>query len=101
MIVAGFQVALGDLDQMAAAFSDEAGIYQGIRAKLDPPVADSGDGTLDQIMGAVLDTLNYLHGKMTESIDEHAAKLRTARDAYAKNETSLHGLYNDLMPEEW
>ncbi len=98
---AGFQVVLGDLDQMATTFSTEATTYQAVSDKLNPPVADSGDGSLNEVMQSMLTLLSYLHGKMAESIDEHASNLSSARDAYAKNETSIHGLYTDLMPEGW
>jgi uncharacterized protein YukE len=98
---AGFQVILSDLDDMAGTFTSEVGTYQAISAKLNPPVADSGDGSLNETMQSVLNLLSYLQGKMAESIDEHATNLRSARDAYQKNETDIHGLYNDLMPEGW
>jgi hypothetical protein len=100
-MVAGFQVILSDLDDMAGAFASEVATYQAISAKLNPPVADSGDGSLNEVMKSMMSVLSYLQGKMAESIDEHATNLQSARDAYQKNETDIHGLYNDLMPEGW
>lgn len=96
---AGFQVVLGDLDQMATTFSTEARTYQSISAKLNPPVADSGDGGLNEVMQGMLSLLSYLHGQMAASIDENATSLGSAKDAYAKTEMSVHDLYNNLMPQ--
>ena len=97
----GFQVVLSDLDSMAGDFTNAVATYQSISAKRNPPVADSGDNSLNEVMQSMLSLLSYLHGKMAESIDEHATNLRSARDAYQKTETDIHGLYNDLMPEDW
>jgi hypothetical protein len=97
----GFKVVLSDLDGMAGDFTNAVASYQSISAKLNPPVADSGDNSLNETMKSMLTLLSYLQGKMAESIDEHATNLRSARDAYQKTETDVHGLYNDLMPEDW
>ena len=100
MTVAGYEAVLGDLDSMASTFRTEADSYKGLQAKVSPPPADTGDGTLNSVLQSVMETLDVLHSQMATAIEDHGTKLKTARDAYANREIDNHGLFDDLTKGE-
>jgi hypothetical protein len=94
-----FNVVLDDLANMAGTFDREATTYDRIKPQITPPIAASGDATLDSVLGAVMECLDVLHTKMAESISEHAGNLRGAHDTYQRHDIDAHGLFDDLMPD--
>jgi hypothetical protein len=95
-----FQVVLDSLSAMSGSFRAEGDAYEAIKPKLTPPMADSGDASLNSIMGIVMECLDVLHTKMGEIIGEHAEKLQASHDTYARHEIDNRALFDDLMPAD-
>ena len=95
----GYDVVLGDLRAMKGTFTREHEEYAGIRAKVTPPVAATGDGHLDETLRAVVDLLGMMHEGMARKIEEHAEKLGHAADSYEHREIDNRFLFDDLMAE--
>lgn len=95
-----FQVVLKSLKAMSGSFRTEGDAYTSIKPKLTPPIADSGDASLNSIMGVVMECLDVLHTKMGEAIAEHAQKLQASHDTYERHDIDNRALFDDLMPEE-
>lgn len=93
----GYQVALTDLKNMADTFHQQASNYRGLRPKVTPPLADGGDGGLNDAMKAVMDAIDVLHTKMADRIDDHGDKLTYAHDSYQRRDVDTHGVFEDLM----
>ncbi|GAA1456533.1 DUF6317 family protein [Williamsia maris] len=84
--MADFSVVLNDLASLSTRFSNSARSYETAASKLNPPAAASGDAGCDSAIHAVMDMLTILNSSMTASIDDHAAKLKDARDEYDRTE---------------
>ncbi|MGB6164516.1 MAG: DUF6317 family protein [Pseudonocardiaceae bacterium] len=97
--MSGFSVVLDDVSAMASTFYSEADIYRDLKSKVTPPTADTGDGALNGVLKAVMETLDVLHTNMATTIEDHGDKLKAARDVYAKQEIDNHGLFDDLMKD--
>ena len=95
-----FQVVLDSLKAMSGSFQTEASAYEDIKPKLTPPIADSGDANLNNIIGVVMECLDVLHTKMGEAIAEHAEKLQASHDTYERHEIDNRALFDDLMPAD-
>ncbi|MDQ2790546.1 MAG: hypothetical protein DLM60_01920 [Pseudonocardiales bacterium] len=95
-----FQVVLDSLRAMSGSFRTEGDAYAAIKPKLTPPMADSGDANLNNIMGVVMECLDVLHTKMGESIGEHAEKLQASHDTYERHDIDNRALFDDLMPAD-
>lgn len=95
-----FQVVLDSLGAMSGSFRTEGDAYEAIKPKLTPPIADSGDASLNSIIGVVMECLDVLHTKMGEAIGEHAEKLQASHDTYARHEIDNRALFDDLMPAD-
>lgn len=89
-----FQVVLDSLRAMSGSFRTERDSYEAIKPKLTPPIADSGDASLNSIIGVVMEFLDVLHTKMGEAIGEHAEKLQTSHE---RHEIDNRALFDDLM----
>ncbi|MBK0868299.1 hypothetical protein INP57_15910 [Saccharopolyspora sp. HNM0986] len=96
-----YQAVLADLQDMASTFAREADEYQKIRPKLTPPVADTGDGRLNETTAAVMKTLEVLHAKMIALIEDHGTSVRAAHDSYQKQDIDNRELFEDLVPKTW
>lgn len=81
-----FSVVLQDLDALSGRFASAAGDYRSAAASVTPPVVDSGDGSCNSAMTAVMEMLEVLHKSMAASIEDHSAKLHDARDEYDRTE---------------
>jgi len=97
--MAGYQVVLDDLSSMANTFHTEADASKALKAKMSPPAADTGDGNLNTVLQAVMETLDVLHTRMVTAIEDHGDKLAAARDSYARREIDNHGLFDDLTKD--
>ncbi|HEX4102438.1 MAG TPA: DUF6317 family protein [Pseudonocardiaceae bacterium] len=95
-----FQVVLDSLRAMSGSFRTERDAYEAIKPKLTPPIADSGDGSLNSIIEVVMECLAVLHTKMGEAIGEHAGKLQASHDTYERHEIDNRALFDDLMPAD-
>jgi hypothetical protein len=98
--MAGYDVVLGDVASMASTFHTEADTYRGLKDKVSPHPAETGDGNLNNVLQSVMETLDVLHARMTTSIEDHGNKLRDAHDAYARREIDNHGLFDDLTKDD-
>ena len=95
-----FQVVLDSLSAMSGSFRTEGDAYEAIKPKVTPPIADSGDANLNNIIGVVMECLDVLHTKMGEAIGEHAEKLQASHDTYARHDIDNRALFDDLMPAD-
>jgi hypothetical protein len=95
-----FQVVLDSLRAMSGSFSSERDAYEAIKPKLTPPIADSGDASLNSIIEVIMECLDVLHTKMGEAISEHAEKLQASHDTYERHEIDNRALFDDLMPAD-
>jgi len=95
----GYTVVLADLRAMRGTFAREHDTYAGIKAKLTPPVAATGDGVLDETLAAVMDAIALMHEGLAARIEEHADKLGKSADSYERADIDSHGLFDDLMAE--
>lgn len=92
-------MVLGDLNSLAGAFRGESASYRSLRDKVSPHPADTGDATLNNVLGAVVETLDLLHTQMATSIEDHGDELKAVRDSYSQREIDNHGLFDDLTPD--
>lgn len=93
-------MVLDSLRAMSGSFRTERDSYGAIKPKLTPPIADSGDASLNSIIGVVMERLDVLHTKMGEAIGEHAEKLQASHDTYERHEIDNRALFDDLMPAD-
>lgn len=98
--MADYEVVLSDLRTMSGTFHSEADTYRGLKDKVSPAVAATGDGTLDSILTSVVETLDVLHTQMAKAIEDHGDKLGSAERAYGNREVDVHGVFDDLMKDE-
>lgn len=94
---AGFKVVLADLGSMTSTFHKQADSYRKLDKKVSPPVADSGDDGLDEIIKAMADLITGLHGKLADRIDDNGDKLKYAHDSFHRGDVDVHGVFEDLM----
>jgi hypothetical protein len=100
-VAATFEVVLADLASMVGTFRTEAAGYRALVPGITPVPVDSGDGSLNEAIASVFDSLAALHELMADSIDQHADQLAHAHDAYAAREVDNRFLYDDLSRETW
>lgn len=100
-MAATFEVVLADVPSMVATFRTQAAGYRSLVPGITPVPVDSGDGSLNEVMASVFDSLTALHELMADSIDQHADQLTHAHDAYAAREFDNQFLYDDLSRETW
>lgn len=93
----GYVVVAADLRAMVRTFTREHDTYAGIRTKLTPMVAATGDGGLDETARAVMNAIAMMHDALCGRIDEHAQKLGTTADAYEHADIDTHDVFDDLM----
>jgi hypothetical protein len=91
-VAATFEVVLADLASMVGTFRTEAAGYRALVPGITPVPVDSGDGSLNEAIASVFDSLAALHELMADSIDQHA---------YAAREVDNRFLYDDLSRETW
>lgn len=96
-----YQVILSDLQDMAKRFDDESQHYQAIQRKVAHPPADTGEGSLNQTLDAVLSTLQVLHANMQAQIEDHAKTIRDTKDSYQRHDLDNRELFEDLVPKTW
>lgn len=92
-----YELVLADLQSMSGRFAKEADVYDASHSDVTPPIAATGDGSLDGTLGAVMEALDILHAQMGETIREHGVKLKAARESYERHDVDAHGLFDDLM----
>ncbi|WP_327288615.1 DUF6317 family protein [Streptomyces sp. NBC_01198] len=97
---AGYNVILGDLAGMASTFHTQATDYAALKADVAPPIAASGDAGLDDSIASIMDAIAGLHAKLAGRIEEHANGLDYAHGSYQRHDIDVHGLFEDLMPDE-
>ncbi|MBY8886647.1 DUF6317 family protein [Streptomyces sp. PTM05] len=97
---ADLQLVLSDLKSMSGTFTQQSKVYRDVKPKITPPIADSGDDGLDQLIRMVMETIDGLHTKMSDLIEEHGEKLGYAHDSFQRHDIDVHGVFEDLMPDE-
>lgn len=97
---AGYNVILDDLAGMASTFHTQATTYAGLKANVAPPMASSGDAGCDEAIASLLDAIGGLHAKLAGRIEAHGNGLDYAHGSYQRHDIDVHGLFEDLMPDE-
>ena len=97
---AGYNVILGDLSSMASTFHTQATDYAALKVNVAPPIAPSGDGGCDEAITSIMDAIAGLHAKLAGRIEEHGSGLDYAHASYKRHDIDVHGLFEDLMPDE-
>lgn len=97
---AGYTVVLADLATLNKTFATQATSYAGLASDVAPAIAASGDPGLDHSITSVMDALAGLHANLAGRIQEHADRLSAAHDSYQRHDVDVHGLFEDLMPDE-
>lgn len=99
-MTAGYNVILADLSSMASTFHTQATHYAALKADVAPPIAGSGDAGLDDSIASIMDVIAGLHAKLAGRIEEHGNSLDYAHGSYQRHDIDVHGLFEDLMPDE-
>ena len=92
----GFQVVMSDLLDASATFNTEAATYKAIMPAGGPACPDGGDGAFNQSLQAVVQMIGALHLQAAGVMEVDSAKLKKARDNYARTEESLTQLCNQI-----
>ncbi|TMM37332.1 MAG: hypothetical protein E6F99_12725 [Actinobacteria bacterium] len=92
-----YQTILSDLNKAATAFHDGAADFEKAVGDLTRLHYDSGDGSLDQTIGAVLATLDALRTTVADRLRDTGAKLTRAHDDYQRSDVSARELYDNMM----
>ncbi len=92
-----YQTILSDLNKAATAFHDGAADFEKAVGDLTKLRYDSGDGGLDQTIGAVLAALDALRGTVADRLRDTSGKLTKAHDDYQRSDVSARELYDDMM----
>jgi hypothetical protein len=96
---AGYQVVLGDLQDLAGAFAKESGDFAGLRPRMAPAPVEAGDATVNAGIAAVLSLFASLNAGISQAMGEHGRKLHESHDAYKENDSDVAALYNKLIEE--
>jgi hypothetical protein len=96
---ASFQVILGDLQDLAGAFTKESDDFAGLRPRMAPAPVDAGDATVNAGMAAVLALFGSLNAGISKAMEEHGTKLEECHDDYHENDSDVVALYNKIIEE--
>jgi hypothetical protein len=96
---AGYQVVLGDLEEMARAFSTEADDFEKLRPRMAPAPPDGGEATVNAGIAAVLALFKSLNAGISEAMGEHGKRVQECHDDYKQNDSDVVALYNKLIEE--
>ncbi|MFI2203171.1 DUF6317 family protein [Streptomyces sp. NPDC020192] len=99
-MTADFKVVYGDLSTLANTFHDEAGDYRKLHNDVAPPVVSGGDAGLDSAIKEIAHLIIGLHGLLADRMDDHGDKAAYARDSFHRHDVDVHGVFQDLMPDE-
>jgi Family of unknown function (DUF6317) len=96
---AGYQVVLGDLEEMARAFSTEATDFEKLRPRMAMAPVDGGEATVNAGIAAVLSLFASLNAGVSEAMGEHGKRVQECHDDYHQNDSDVVALYNRLIEE--
>jgi Family of unknown function (DUF6317) len=96
---ASFQVILGDLQDLAGAFTKESDDFAGLRPRMAPAPVDAGDATVNAGIAAVLSLFASLNAGISKAMEEHGTKLEECHDDYHENDSDVVALYNKIIEE--
>jgi len=96
---AGYQVVLGDLEEMARAFSTESDDFGKLRPRMAPAPVDGGEATVNAGIAAVLSLFGALNAGISEAMGEHGKRVQECHDDYKENDSDVVALYNKLIEE--
>ncbi|OIJ96296.1 DUF6317 family protein [Streptomyces monashensis] len=100
-MTADFKVIYDDLATLAKTFHDESGNYRKLAPDVTPAVVSGGDPGLDDTIKAVADLITSMHLALADRLDEHGDKAGYARDSFHRHDVDVHGVFEDLTPEDW
>jgi hypothetical protein len=99
-VSADFKVIYDDLSTLAKTFHDEAGDFRKLHGDVAPPVVSGGDPGLDSAIKEVSHLIIGLHILLADRMDAHGDKVAYARDSFHRHDVDVHGVFEDLMPDE-
>ncbi|MEY9844075.1 hypothetical protein ABH940_001139 [Streptacidiphilus sp. BW17] len=94
-----YQVVLADLAAMAKTYHSQADHYRSLKVQVSPPLVDGSDPGFNDALQTIMDSLDSLHTKMADKIDDHGDKLSYTHDSYQRRDVDVHGVFEDLMPD--
>ncbi|MEU8974857.1 DUF6317 family protein [Streptomyces monashensis] len=100
-MTADFKVIYDDLAQLAKTFHDESGNYRKLAPDVTPAIVSGGDPGLDDTIKEVADLITSMHLALADRLDEHGDKAAYARDSFHRHDVDIHGVFEDLTPEDW
>ncbi|GAA2469993.1 MULTISPECIES: DUF6317 family protein [Actinomycetes] len=100
-MTADFKVIYDDLSTLAKTFHDQAGDYRKLAPDVSPAIVSGGDPALDSAIKEVADLIIALHTGLADRMDDHSDKAAYARDSFHRHDIDIHGLFDDLTPEDW
>lgn len=93
----GYQVVLGDIQNVASAFDTEATTLTSLQGKLSPSPVGTGDGNVDAVLSALLDTFGVYGTAISGKLADHGKKLTTCHNNYKSNDSDVVALFNTML----
>jgi hypothetical protein len=92
-----FAVILEDLKQASDTFTREAGAMGPTIAKLKSSPVDTGDGTLNNTLQAVLELLGTYGDTLQKSVQKHGSNLKECHDTYRDVDADVRELFDKIL----
>jgi hypothetical protein len=93
----GYQVVLDELAAAAGKFDQEGQSLTKVANGLPQSGPDTGDGSLNATLTAVLSATQYLGAALAEKATNHGGRLTTAHDNYRRTDSDNTQLFDELM----
>jgi hypothetical protein len=94
---AGYHVILGDLAAAASCFAAEGKEVASLQQAMNPPMAETGDATLDDSLSGVLASVSALQAGLARKLAAHAQALKTCHDNYVSSDADVERLFNTVL----
>lgn len=102
-----FRVVLADLDALKTGLSQGASEYEQLIASINPPAVDGGEGNLNSVMQALVETFDVAHHNLVDSMRHYANTVKAARDTFEQTDSGAYfafdgtrSLYDNMVPKE-
>ena len=96
---AGYHVILGDLAAASNTFAKESQEVSSLKASLDPPMAETGDSGLDDVLSGLLLSFSALQAGFTKRLGAHAQELKKCHDNYVSTDADVERLFKTVLGE--
>lgn len=92
----GFKVVLSDLQAASGVFTSESRTLAAVMPMNGPATPDGGSGEINGALQTITEAIGGLNTQLSAVIAQHGQKLQTAHDNYAKVDTGLSELCQEL-----